>query len=175
LDLGFTLKNKETSLEQVTFLKGWWRRRYDGDLVWLPLPSACVKIGKILRDPAHIYKQEPYEKMAAALAMSYGHVPPDYPVLGPFLHQMRQLNLGLSGELAQRGTTQVETFTIASKRVMCDHKLSRVEALSAFCFRYRVEYEDILRVEHLIRTHLTAVPIYLEDPIFLALAETDYG
>ncbi len=98
LEMGFLLKSRTYDNPYYgTFLKGWWVPTLGGPAHWLPLPSAFLKIGKLLKDPRLIAKnsdwQTAYGLCAYALASSYGSVPYEYPILGPVLKKMQFLGI----------------------------------------------------------------------------------
>lgn len=62
LRLGFVLKLKVTiDVQQVTFLKGAWVE-FPRGLVWAPLPSRILKLGKGMSNPLHLYPGRTYEE-----------------------------------------------------------------------------------------------------------------
>jgi hypothetical protein len=176
--LGFKVKYFEfVNLGDVTFLKGWWRRS-GSSLIWLPLPSAVLKIGKILKKPTEIVRMSPNKKksergqklacyeVGRALASSYGSVPFSYPILGPFLHVLKKFH-----STCEKGTAMAATESW-KPCVTGDYELES-EAIDAVCFRYGLSTGDIDRVTKLI-LQVADLPSYLEDLVFLRLAEKDY-
>jgi hypothetical protein len=178
-ELGFKVKYHDfDDIGAVTFLKGWWRSTGQS-LVWLPLPSAVLKIGKLLRPATELVggltrnqkRSEEGRKiavamMANALARSYGNIPFSYPILGPFLHKMSSFS---THEDKQAAMAAMESW---KPKVHGDIVLS-AEAVDAVCRRYKITPVDVARVDMLI-SRVTSLPAYVQDPVFLRLAQVDY-
>lgn len=170
-DLGFGVKAfQHDDLTQLTFLKGWWQFS-DVGLVWLPLPSAVIKLGKLIRSPLEIASTKDwdlsYKRCAYALARSYGNIPFEYPILGPFLVCLLKFGKDWNGMdhvpvLESWKPVVTTTFTI-------DVDLCR----SSMIKRYGFDVCDLLRAESLIG-QVKQLPSYLEDIVFLRLSEVDY-
>jgi len=174
--LGFKVKLVNCDdIRQLTFLKGWWVDSLSvGELIWLPLPSAVVKLGKLLKDPCLIFKDKnphsSYSKACYALAKSYGQVPFEYPILGVFLKQLLYCSSQGLYDKPVHGLAVLESW----KPVVQDYHIIDVDSCrAAMCARYDITRSDIERVEKLIRK-VRSVPCYLEDPVFLSLSITDY-
>jgi len=170
-ELGFDVKLHEYyEVNHVTFLKGWWQYS-DNELVWLPLPSAVVKLGKLIRSPLEIAQVKnweiAYSRCAFALASSYGLVPFEYPILGPFLRKMLQLG---SSDVRVRGLGLLESW---KPNIECSINLNLERCYEAFQSRYDFEIGDISRCEKLIES-VDRFPCYLEDSVFLKLSVVDY-
>jgi SAM-dependent methyltransferase len=106
-DLGYKLKLRICKEPwHATFLKGWWVKTMDDDFKWLPLPSAVLKLGKVLEDPRVITKEQDIEiamrKCLYALARSIGFIPANYPILGPFVQMMLKHGISCSVEIRRR-------------------------------------------------------------------------
>lgn len=97
-ELGLQLKVKfHDELLGATFLKGWFVPG-NGSLVWLPLPSCCLKMGKMLNAPEEVFQLErdaAYRRAAGCLGMSYGLLPPNYPLAGALAKRLRDLSDGV--------------------------------------------------------------------------------
>ncbi len=180
-DLGFVVKyHGKPDVGELTFLRGWWRLDTQGAYVWLPLPSALLKLGKILRDPVtitHVHKQgkkvqrtseEAVKVVAWALARCYDGVPRDYPVLGEFLEVMKRCG--------KRTKIHIEDVieSAAYKPKLGTVTIDRPEAMLAVCRRYGCDRLDIERAERVLRSVRT-LPAYVEDPFFETLANVDYA
>lgn len=177
-ELGFKVKYfPARDVGDVTFLKGWWR--WSGEsLVWLPLPSAIVKLGKLLRAPWEIIgmskaernsplgREVSYGIAANALSMSYGNVPFDYPILGPFLKVLRKFHPGRDG-VASKISLESWKPVVVGMITLSD------DTTDAVCRRYNITTDDIDRVTALIEG-VSRLPAYIEDPVFDALVVTDY-
>jgi hypothetical protein len=170
--LGFTLKYfPHSSFGHVTFLKGWWRRDIFGANIWMPLPSASLKIGKLLRDPETIAPrkvgaQRAVELVAFALASSYGNIPNDYPIFGPFLQVM--LRCGHNNEIL-RGHALLESWKPRVGTFICD----REDSLEAIEYRYNISRAEVDDLERLLKTVVT-LPAYVEHVVFDKLCDVDY-
>jgi hypothetical protein len=106
LDLGFVLKTRvHRNICQGTFLKGWWQRTANS-YFWLPLPSAVLKLGKVMDLPTKIAKDKDQQRAMKlclyALASSPGVIPLEYPILGPFIGKMLELGLASKLEINHR-------------------------------------------------------------------------
>jgi len=178
-DLGLEVKFKDCSeIGELTFLKGWWRKSPNDLYIWLPLPSALIKLGKMLKNPTALFDiergQDPelfvrdcYRKCSYALGRSYGHVPFDYPIFGPFLAALircgKEIPEGSLPSLEESWKPRIEGPVL----------IDRTEAISAIVARYNIQFFDILRVELLLNS-VNSVPSYLQDPVFDVLCAIDY-
>jgi hypothetical protein len=181
-ELGFKVKfSGAFSLHHVTFLKGWWIPSFGVDQIWeqiwMPLPSAVIKLGKTITDPLIItsYKnrgrrmqrsrKQAIRMCALALASSYKDVPLDYPVLGPFLYAL--LRCGLESKSALKSMEESRrprtTGGAMNLRVCWD----------AFQHRYGVTPMDLFRVDKSLNL-VYSLPAIVIDPVFDRLAEVDY-
>jgi len=175
--LGFDVKYKEfDSLNSITFLKGWWLDGPEG-IQWVPLPSAVIKLGKVLRDPVEITavkvkgkpkvildKEEAIKRCAFALASSYGNIDYSYPILGKFVETLKRL-------CAETGP--VSSLQESWKPVMTGIQVYRECALDAICYRYGLTADDIEDVENLLG-RVNKLPAYVEHTVFDRLADEDY-
>jgi len=107
-----------------------------------------------------------YGVVANALSRSYGCVPFEYPILGPFLRVLQKFHPGRDGLVPR---IQLESWKPV---VAGDIELS-VEATEAVCKRYEITPSDIARVTAAIEG-ACRLPYYIEDPVFEVLAVTDY-
>jgi hypothetical protein len=176
--LGFKVKfSGAQNLRDVTFLKGWWLRTIEGPVVWYPLPSAVLKLGKVITDPLDITSftrrgkrarrsdKEAVEMCAMALANSYSAITSDYPIFGPFLEVLRRLGRVSPSALRRMEESQKPTATGGT--------LIPDEAVQAIFMRYGITAEDVFRVERLLG-QINSLPAYVEDPVFDLLAVVDY-
>jgi hypothetical protein len=175
--IGFDVKYFASNYyTQVTFLKGWWLEGKDG-VQWVPLPSAVIKLGKVLKSPVEITKfkrqgkqmhrsaKEAVAMCAAALAASYGKIDQDYPILGAFCGALERA--GDARGLAC-GNLQ-ESWKPRMGGISVDRKL----AMEEMCWRYNITIDDILRVERLLGS-IQVLPAYVEDEVFDKLCSRDY-
>ena len=146
----------------------------------MPLPSACLKLGKVLRDPVDICKfkhpgtgqtvrkndAEAVKVVAYALASSYKHVPNDYPIFGSFLGVLRRLGQ----EMAH---PDLHSLYESWRPVLGETNLDREDCVSATLRRYEIQSDDLDRVEGLLST-IQDLPALVVDPVFDTLRETDY-
>jgi len=177
LELGFEVKYfPRDSVQTSTFLKGWWQKTATG-LQWFPLPSAVLKIGKLLNDPVKItsvtrrgkkyhYDERTAVRMCAlALANSYGEVPRNYPILGEFLYTMKRLGLPSTKTLA--------SLQESWKPRMSATDIFRFDALDSILDRYNISPKEVFEVEELLKS-IKSLPAYIEHPVFDKLCEVDY-
>lgn len=175
--LGFVVKVQvHQELGSATFLKGWWRRTMAGEPVWLPLPSALLKLGKILRNPREISRNPKGERVsdveaarivAKNMASCYGKVDYNYPLLGKFLFTLDRLGsegtLTLPALESWKPAPRLDTVTV-----------DVAEAEAAIVARYCVTVQEIEQV-HSLFNYVEALPCYVEHPVFLRLRDVDYA
>lgn len=176
-ELGFKVKFfPRESIQTSTFLKGWWQNG-SGGLQWVPLPSACLKIGKLLSDPVIITRtirkgkkhflspRDAIRMCATALAQSYGNVDPSYPILGEFLRTMSRLG--------KQPRIVLQSLHESWKPVMTGIQIDREEACNSMLIRYGIDREEVEDVERLLRS-VVSLPSYIEHPVFDKLCNVDY-
>lgn len=161
---------------QATFLKGWWMPDEEGRARWLPLPSQVIKLGKILTNPKEIYPREDSDtawRMAAvSIAKGVGHVPFEYPILGPFLEKYRSLEQ----EFSEKQSASLKIIIEQQHKVRREagnFKLDVAMIVQEFGERYGLVDVDIRRVETLFRE--APFPARLHDPVFEIIARVDYS
>lgn len=173
-DIGFIVKTKwHYSIHDGTFLKGWFVPIENGYVAWLPLPSALLKLGKMLVTPTSISvghgKADPeiaIRQCAYALARSPGIIPPSYPLLGPFIEKLLELSIPADVMLPER-YKRLKVAPLSSR-------LDRRTTLTMICDRYSCTVKDILEVEAMISAVRT-LPACLFHPLFVTLRDIDYG
>lgn len=163
LELGFVAKLKYSEDHtRHTFLKGWW---VSG--CWLPLPSQVLKIGKILTSPVEIYphlvKEKAWRQAARAVALGFGSVPLDYPILGPFIQ--RYLSLYDGEAIIEQDANKIKVDALV--------EIDRAEAICQISERYNLDNAAIEEMEYEIRN--IPFPGQLTHPGFTLLAKVDYG
>lgn len=154
------------NFHEMTFLRGWWQPTGHDEFGWVPLPSAVLKIGKIMSDYRKL-SSAGARAVAFAAACSLGHVPDDYPILGAFLSTLRRLG---------KETAFAHTWDIREnphKSVALAEGVDRGSSMMAVCSRYNITEGDVLRAETLLRC-VASLPAYIEDPVFMVLAAVDY-
>jgi len=178
-ELGFSVKFfPADDVCQLTFLKGWFMRNPAGRVEWIPLPSACLKIGKLLNDPCKIVKTvtidgirrkatrgEAIRVCAFALSQSYGCIPDDYPIFGAFLRVMRKLGLSeeeLPKHLQESWKPRLSSVSV-SREVVLDNVLRR----------YGITVQEVVSVEALLES-INFLPALIEHPVFELLCKRDY-
>jgi len=179
-ELGFTLKMKVykgNDLQQATFLKGMWVLPYSQfddktNFRWMPLPSAVIKLGKLLRDPSELTPQaaNPMEACAYMIAKSYSYVPPEYPILGPFLQVM--LREPYYGKV-RSGEFLTESYQ-KPKRADTPLLLDIEDCKYQIKKRYKISDDQLESVTALIQS-VEKLPSYIEHEVFRILMETDYS
>jgi hypothetical protein len=176
-ELGFTVKYAEAeNINTLTFLKGWFQ--FDGfNYQWMPLPSAIIKLGKVLRSPIEItgyrnkHGKQKFESKKAirmcayALAQSYGTVDKDYPILGAFIHTLKRLGTEphhYLGELQESWKPSLSGIRVERQAVF--------ESIYA---RYGIEPDEINSFELLLES-VQSLPAYIEHPVCDKLCDIDY-
>lgn len=178
LQLGFKVKFKAgASLSHVTFLKGWWLETSCGPVVWYPLPSAVLKLGKMINNPLEVTafrrrgkKQhreigEAIAMCAHALASSYQSISKDYPIFGPFLEALRRN--------AKASPSALRRLEESQKPKATGGILLPYVAEEAILYRYGISQQEIVEVCILL-SQINSLPAYVEHPVFDKLAEVDY-
>jgi hypothetical protein len=186
---GFNFKSEWGSPEDSAFLKMWPVPVYlqDGRAVFLDmsLPGAVCKLGKSLISPASMrlkgerrYElgsrayQVAIEDMARAMAMSYGNVPFNYPILGPYLEKMLSFSTKTAEELAAFMPREFDDG-FREKIPFCQ-LVSREEILARTCNRYGTTVAQILEVERLI-SRVKRLPAFISHDLFETMSRVDYG
>jgi len=177
LELGFNVKYQaHDSLHTATFLKGWWQQGIEGTQ-WVPLPSACIKIGKLLKNPIDITRvirkgrkhRLPYDEAVAqcatALAQSYGKVERSYPIFGEFLFTMSRLG--------KQPRTDLKCLQESWKPVMSGIQVDREGVLDSLLSRYGIDRDEVEEVEALLRK-VVKLPALVEHIVFDKLCDADY-
>jgi len=127
--------------------------------------TAVTKDGKKRRFPV----DKACRIVAFGVALSYGNVPKNYPILGAFLNV-----LYCKGEWHKLLFTKpVYSESQLYKSVTDATNLDREFCLMAMAERYNVTKNDLLRVEALLQT-VSTLPTYVEDPVFDKLVVVDY-
>jgi len=155
------------SVNSATFLKGWWVPTIQGTMVWLPLPSQVIKLGKILTNPRDIFKHLgadlAWRSAASSMAASYGTVPFDYPLFGSLLKRYSYLGGEVKELDFQKHKVKVDTQAVVD-----------VEAVTEMiCGRYGISEDEIYDME--IEIASAPFPGLLVHPAWRFIAERDYG
>jgi hypothetical protein len=154
------------TLPEATFLKGWWADGFH----WMPLPSQVVKAGKVMTDPKKIFPHlEPlkaWEATAKCVALGFGHVPDNYPILGALLKRYKRS----SDEDVEE---QIPKFWEAHKvRVDAFADISRDSCMDQMMKRYAIDKEDILSFEQKISQSI--MPSIIYHKIYDIMVSVDY-
>jgi hypothetical protein len=147
-----------------TFLKGWFVRD-----VWMPLPSAVIKLGKVMTDPKVMYPDVPDSLACAAkgMALSPGPIPAEYPILGPFLQALLRLSSSCAAvETPYESHRRVATTTL--------HTVDRDVALEMIEERYGITRIDVEALEAEYAS-IRDLPVLVCNPSVNRMAEVDYG
>jgi hypothetical protein len=168
---GLRLKILEPVSCGATFLRSLTLPCSDGMCHTVPLPSWCLKLGKFLTPPRRIASGLDVErKCLYALTKSIGYIPENYPILGPLV------------ALFNRMGVYTATNVLVSKYEWTGHvdstwTVCRETALLIFEERYGIDEGDCLRVRSLFDSMGadTPLPLVVTDPVFVRLAEVDYG
>jgi len=138
----------------------------------MPLPSATLKIGKLLRDPKILAPQaaNPHQACAYMIAGSYAYVPSGYPILGPFIEVMAR-------EPYKGKITSKEHLTESYQKPQRPGGAIDLYIEDAECQimrRYDITLDEIEEVHTLIRS-IETLPVYIEHPVFAKLLQVDYS
>jgi hypothetical protein len=179
LDIKFIVREK---FSEMTFLKGWWIREADCDVVhWMPLPSQVIKIGKEMKDPIHTTKvtrrghthrycaEDAARIVAWSIHLGHANIEQTYPVLGPFVQALKRCGMAPKGSDVIVGTEKYNRVEFGKFPKLCDE-----EMLYNMESRYGVVKTDIDRVHSLLDSVAT-IPTLLFDPVFDRLCDEDYG
>jgi hypothetical protein len=175
---GFKIKEvSRTTLEQVTFLRGWWQPNHTGAHTWVALPSACLKLGKLFRDPCTLVKGDYSNATKTAMVFravmeSVAGLPDDYPILGA----MRCMSRSLAGH-CERVTQIMNDPYIAENmrwKVYGRGECSRKAVLDAMFERYDISESEVLEAESLILS-VTELPSFVGHPLFDKMRVVDYA
>jgi hypothetical protein len=177
--LGFKVKYfPRNCLSQATFLKGWWLPTIDDHFVWRPLPSALLKLGKMIRDPVEVTsfirhgkrmkrdRVEAIKMCAYALASSYSTVGSDYPIFGDFLCTLRRVGVQPPSTVA--GLIEGEKPKPSLGTLDRDAVLNHIQE------RYGITSKEVNAVAGMFKL-VSSLPFYLEHPLFDKLADVDYA
>ncbi len=99
------------------------------------------------------------------MGSSFGEVPVWYPVLGPYLYQLRWLGVENQVELNHEGWKK--------PRVTSTH-FTRQQAVDVVCWRYDTTQVEIEDCEILIRT-VDCLPALISHPLLHKMLAVDYG
>jgi hypothetical protein len=160
--LGYKLKMRvHDDPSKATFLKGWWMKTNTNEFKWLPLPSAVLKLGKVLEDPCTIAKDSDIDnamrKCMFALARSLGYIPYEYPILGPFIKLM--LEKGIETDLViKRRFKKIEVSYF-------DSLLDRDFVLGAIESRYGISEDMVSDFESILKD-VNYFPVMINHPVF---------
>jgi hypothetical protein len=145
------------------FLKGWWVPDIRGMPVWMPLPSMCLKLGKMIRDPYEIYGG--YGGYCYALSCNIV-VDEQYPILGPFMATIRRFAVqGRSGDIEFENP-----YKILPK---APYEVDRESVLGLVCERYELSLTQICEAEQLLAS-VVHMPVVVCSRAFIAMREADY-
>jgi hypothetical protein len=158
--VGFSVAMKRSeSIEEVTFLRGRFAAYLDGINRWSIMPSAILKLGKVLSVVSNVKK---LAVLARGMSLGMGDVPIDYPILGVFRLKM-------------------ESFSEAGVMVKDRHKplshyavgLDVERMLDWMCSHYGISRSEIAEVEGLIEK-IPSIPFFIGHPVFQAFM-VDYS
>jgi len=161
--LGFDMKFRFGGPETCSFLKGMWYHT-DRGLVWGPLPSRILKMGKSLTDPRTIYKTKDLNyatlRFMSDVAHSYKNflqVPFVKEFVNNFLSETEVLHGAIEEHQVQ--ATNLHTATLLP------------EAYEQICVRYNIDID-------MLNATLACFPkhpfMFYSSPVFHALADLDY-
>jgi DNA-directed RNA polymerase subunit RPC12/RpoP len=157
--VGFTAVTvRSSTVQETTFLRGTWWPHGDGTERWGILPSAVLKLGKVMAkrsDPGSVFKY------AYGMAAGMGDVPDHFPVLGAFRKKL--FNLGREGAPIRNKFKPMSQM---------NETLDREFVLEWMYDRYGITTEEVEEVEDMINK-IPSLPYFIGHDIFTKLAE-DY-
>lgn len=175
--MGLQIKSKVLAhITEGTFLRGSWLVARDGihEYAWVPLPSAVLKIGKIMKDPKTIARGalNPQAVIGRCVALSYGPLDTSVPILGAFLRALNRAGHD-SDDNRARDSIVDNVYENPFRVIAAPRQIHREFAVMWACHRYNITSTDIVRVEALLDT-VVRLPAYVQDPVFVRLLEVDY-
>jgi hypothetical protein len=169
--LGFTAKMRiyGSDYRHLSFLKGWWIPTNIG-FVWVPLPSAVIKVGKFLKPLSYFEKKgNPIPICSAMIVNSYFGVDRNYPIFGPFLSCLDRFKS--KDPIVSHENVNENDF---KPRLETSNYEMDVEATKELImFRYGIDEADINQVADLYR-QVKTLPSYVQHPVFEVLKQVDY-
>jgi hypothetical protein len=171
--LGFKLTMASTNRNQAVFLRH-WLSEYGA----IPVPSQCLKLGKIFKHPEHLTKSkgiDAYVTAFAAVTLSVQGVPDDYPILGAFLRASKRLTAGGldTNERVMRLRNDPYIFENARYKVHAVAKVPRQAALEFVEARYGLTEHEVCEIEALFES-VDTLPAFVNHEGFLRLRDVDY-
>jgi hypothetical protein len=154
----------------ITFLRSWF---VEGSNGWrlLPLPSRCLKVGKLLVDPRTLVprgmRSKAYQMVAYSLAANLQSVPYCYPVLGALRASLERF--GLPHEYQWK--LHEEQYYVDRRRT--DAEYDRAELVERFCARYSVTPMQLYDLERRL-FGLREFPCVIVHEVVDAMADVDY-
>jgi hypothetical protein len=107
------------------------------------------------------------QEVSAGIALGL-RCPRELPILGEFCYTLWRL--GNQQTKSVRSVSEDSWYKPAVSGVGID----RQSAVEIVCRRYDITYDDILRVEALLRS-VESLPSFVCDPVFVRLGDVDYG
>jgi hypothetical protein len=149
-----------------SFLRGLWWLGDDGEFHWCYVPAMVLKLGKIGRN---VRTQHEMRQLASGLSRSYGMVPRNMPILGPFLEKMDDLSYSpLDNEKEIQNMLWEEKPWMEHRPKVETFSLDRQYALEILEERYGITPEQVTEVEKMIR-EVESLPWYLGHEVFQML------
>lgn len=180
---GFTVKCKIVEMDRLTFLKGSFHDTPNG-WQWCNLPSAVLKLGKVLADPKVIVRARVHKGdhlvacrvVCHAMWLGYQRVPEDFPILGALLRCYRRIGLSVQDafEAGKIGEITIEDFDYKPKTSGPNVAIPRENALQFVCERYDTTVEQVCELESLYDRVMRPSTI-VSHPLLLRLGAVDYG
>jgi hypothetical protein len=143
---------------ETTFLRGTWWPHEDGTYRWGILPSAILKLGKVM---ASKRSKIAIHRFAYGMALGMGEVPEHFPILG-----------SLRKKLFELGRENAAIRNKYKPMSEMNDTLNRQSVLAWMFRRYGITVAEVEEVESLIHS-ITSLPHFLGHSVFTRLAQ-DY-
>jgi len=166
--LGFTVKLRKhgQSFEKVSFLKGWWvKEKYSESRVWMPLPSAVLKLGKFLK-PLDFFGHNPVGTCCFMTSQSYFGIDRNYPIFGDFLAVMDKFSI----QSSYGGDVNENEF---KPKMDLEVKIDFLESCDQIMDRYGFTLDSISEMRRLYR-EVRSLPWFINHPAFEVMQQVDY-
>ena len=163
-ELGFKAKLEiHSEPTTVTFLKGMWYRC--GELlIWGPLISRILKMGKSFTDPRCLYKTKDLEEATRRFANDIAHSYSGFlrvPLVATFVARYLR---------SPCERVDVKTLRVESSELYGNFQCTDIEPILA---RYDLEWDELQEMCELVRR--SDIGCFLQHDGFLKLAEVDYN
>jgi hypothetical protein len=180
-ELGIVVKlAKRNALEGAIFLRGWF---IGPSYQWSILPSAVLKLGKLMKNPIALLQlksaiSDAEAEKLAAQTMFYAimrsvDVPDDYPLIGAF----KRLANRLPRATSERANALIMDEYIregARYKLLRAAPIARKYVINAIIERYDISEQQVIECESYILS-IPSLPALIQHPVFVKLRDVDYA